>query len=127
MFLGRLTRGRIAVAAILVLLILDLGRSVLVREAMTEPVTRWTPDPKLYADMSWPPAADAPQSATPAQRLYFEHCALCHGLDGRGNGPAAPSMIPRARDFTAGAYKYKSTPAAAPPSETTYTQRSPTA
>jgi mono/diheme cytochrome c family protein len=114
---GRPTRGRIALAAILVLLLLDLGRSVLVRQAMTEPVSAWKPDPKLYADMPWPPAAGAPETATPVQKLYFEHCAVCHGPDGQGNGPAAPSMIPRPRDFTQGAYKYKSTPAGAPPSD----------
>ena len=113
----RMTRGRIALAAILLLLLLDLGRSVLVRTAMTEPVSRWQSDPKLYADMPWPPAAAAPVTATAAQKLYFEHCALCHGPDGRGNGPAAASMIPRPRDFTQGLAEYKSTPAGSPPSD----------
>ena len=42
---------------------------------------------------------------------------MCHGPDGRGNGPAAPSLIPRPRDFTGGQFKYKSTPAADPPSD----------
>src|SRR4030095_16710249 len=44
-------------------------------------------------------------------------CATCHGPDGRGNGPAAPSLIPRPRDFTRGLFKYKSTPAAEPPTD----------
>ena len=110
-------RRRIALAALAVLLLLDLGRSILARQAMIEPVAIWKPDPKVYADLPWPPSADAPAGASQAKRLYFEHCALCHGPDGRGNGSAAPSMIPRPRDFTQGLFKYKSTPAAAPPSD----------
>ena len=117
MVFGRFSWGWIALAAILVVLLLDVGRSVLVREAMVEPVSTWKPDPKLYADMPWPPATGAPATATPVQKLYFEHCAVCHGPDGRGNGPAAPSMIPRPRDFTQGVYKYKSTPPGTPPSD----------
>ena len=40
-----------------------------------------------------------------------------HGPDGRGNGPAAPSMIPRPRDFMLGFFKYKSTPPGEPPTD----------
>jgi mono/diheme cytochrome c family protein len=42
---------------------------------------------------------------------------VCHGPDGRGNGPAAPSLIPRPRDFTLGQFKYKSTAPGQPPSD----------
>ena len=34
-------------------------------------------------------------------RLYSEHCALCHGTEGRGDGPAAPGLRPRPSDLTA--------------------------
>ena len=119
MNLIRLLRSRrcIALLAIAVLLLLDLGRSILARQAMTEPVSTWKPDPTVYADMPWPPAEGAPAGASRAERLYFEHCAICHGPDGRGNGSAAPSMIPRPRDLTEGLFKYKSTPSGAPPSD----------
>jgi cytochrome c oxidase cbb3-type subunit 2 len=52
--------------------------------------------------------------ATPlhaAEGLYDRHCAVCHGPTGRGDGPAAGLLAPRPRDFTAGAYKFRSTPA----------------
>ena len=119
MNLSRLIRSRagIVLMALAVILGLDLGRSILARRAMTEAVSLWKPDPSLYADTPWPPAAGAPAGAAPALKLYFEHCAICHGPDGRGNGAAAPSMIPRPRDFTQGQFKYKSTPAGAPPSD----------
>ena len=37
--------------------------------------------------------------------------------DGKGNGPAAPSMFPRPRDFSSGIFKYKSTAAGEPPTD----------
>jgi copper transport protein len=33
-------------------------------------------------------------------RLYRENCAVCHGPEGRGDGPAAPSLVPRPADLT---------------------------
>jgi mono/diheme cytochrome c family protein len=82
-----------------------------------QPVQTWQPDPKVYADIAWPPGSDLPAGAPRGQQIYAQHCAVCHGPDGRGNGPAAPSLIPRPRDFTLGLFKYKSTPAGQPPSD----------
>ncbi len=42
--------------------------------------------------------------------LYARHCVTCHGSEGRGDGPAAGLLSPRPRDFTAGVYKFRSTP-----------------
>jgi DMSO reductase family type II enzyme heme b subunit len=42
--------------------------------------------------------------------IYEKRCAWCHGWEGAGDGPAAEFLSPRPRDFTAGAYKYKSSP-----------------
>src|SRR5207237_2248053 len=47
-------------------------------------------------------------------RVFARRCALCHGTEGRGNGPAAPSLSPRPRDFTLGEFHYKSTAAGEP-------------
>jgi len=112
-----LSRRGVALVALALILVLDVGRSILVREAMQTPASVWKPDPKVYADTVWPPAASAPASATSTQKLYAANCAICHGPDGRGNGASAPSMIPRPRDFTQGLFKYKTTPAGAPPSD----------
>lgn len=27
------------------------------------------------------------------KQIYKEHCAACHGMDGQGHGPAAPSLV----------------------------------
>jgi mono/diheme cytochrome c family protein len=33
--------------------------------------------------------------------LYVQHCASCHGREGRGDGPAAPALVRRPADLTA--------------------------
>lgn len=35
-----------------------------------------------------------------AQSLYQTHCAACHGMDGRGDGPLAAGLNPRPADLT---------------------------
>jgi len=110
-------RVRVALIAVAALLMLDLARSVYARLGHASPSELWQPAPELYADLVWPPGSDVPAAAPAGRRLYVRWCATCHGPDGRGNGPAAPSLIPRPRDFTRGLFKYKSTPAAQPPTD----------
>jgi len=112
-----LKRSHIVVTTLSLLLVLDLGRSISARIGYATPVSVWQPSPAEYADLTWPPGADLPSNAPMGARVYAQRCAVCHGPDGRGNGPAAPSLIPRPRDFTLGLFKYKSTPAGQPPTD----------
>ena len=43
-------------------------------------------------------AADEPPSA--GERLYRRYCAACHGVEGRGDGPAAAALSPPPTDLT---------------------------
>jgi mono/diheme cytochrome c family protein len=117
--LNRLLSSRRSILLLTVglLLLLDLGRSLYAHLGYAQPVEAWQPDPKVYADIAWPPGSDLPANAPTGQRVYAQHCQVCHGPDGRGNGPAAPSLIPRPRDFTLAQFKYKSTPPDQPPSD----------
>lgn len=36
--------------------------------------------------------------------LYQQYCSMCHGPQGKGNGPAAAAMNPKPRDHTDGQY-----------------------
>ena len=98
-------------------LALDVGRSIWARVGLAHPSAEYRPDPALYADLTWPPGADVDPGAPLGARIFAQHCAVCHGPDGRGNGPAAPSMFPRPRDFSIGKFKYKSTAAGEPPTD----------
>jgi mono/diheme cytochrome c family protein len=111
------SRWRVLLIAISLLLLLDLGRSMYARVGYAKPTEVWQPDPAVYADLTWPPGADLPPDTPVGERIYAQRCAVCHGPDGRGNGPAAPSLIPRPRDFTLGDFKYKSTPPGQPPTD----------
>ncbi len=63
-------------------------------------------------------APDAGHPEHPARRgdpdrgaaLYARHCAVCHGPEGRGDGPAEFVVFPKPRDFTSGRFKIRSTP-----------------
>jgi cytochrome c oxidase cbb3-type subunit I/II len=61
-----------------------------------------------------------PQSADLVARgkeEYAEHCIGCHGAKGDGNGLAATFLFPRPRDFTIGAFKFRSTPSGSLPTD----------
>jgi cytochrome c553 len=99
------------------LLALDVGRSIWARVGLAHPSAEYRPDPAVYADLTWPPGADLHGDAPLGAQVFARHCAVCHGPNGRGNGPAAPSMFPRPRDFSSGRFKYKSTAAGEPPTD----------
>jgi high-affinity iron transporter len=33
------------------------------------------------------------------QQIFNDHCAMCHGRDGKGNGPASAAFHPPPKDF----------------------------
>ncbi len=117
--MNSLLRSRRALVLVFgaLLLALDVGRSIWARVGLAHPSAEYRPDPAHYADLTWPPGADLQPSAPLGARLFARHCAVCHGPDGRGNGPAAPSIFPRPRDFSSGMFKYKSTAAGEPPTD----------
>jgi DMSO reductase family type II enzyme heme b subunit len=41
--------------------------------------------------------------------IYEKKCYYCHGITGDGNGPAAPRLDPKPRNFTRNEYKIRST------------------
>jgi cytochrome c oxidase cbb3-type subunit 2 len=51
------------------------------------------------------------------REVYQNHCAGCHGERGDGAGPAATFLSPLPRDFTAGVFKFRTTPSGALPTD----------
>src|SRR2546425_4346479 len=111
------SRRRVFVSALGLLLALDVGRRLLGGLGYAPPPATWHPAPAVSAALPCPPGAALAAAVPLGRRVYARRCAVCQGRDGRGNGPAAPSLIPRPRDFTLGQFKYKSTAAGQPPTE----------
>jgi len=84
---ARTPRGRSALVAG----VAALGIGVAVRTVLPRPL-----DPITLRNPI-PPTAN---SVALGARLYRENCAVCHGPEGRGDGPAAPSLVPRPADLT---------------------------
>ena len=40
------------------------------------------------------------------KRIYTEYCLACHGVDGKGDGPASKGLYPPPRNFTLGIMKF---------------------
>ncbi len=49
--------------------------------------------------------------------VYERRCVGCHGVKGDGNGPGATFLNPRPRNFTLGAFKFRSTPSGSLPTD----------
>ncbi len=58
--------------------------------------------PRTFANVALP-------SRPETERLFIQHCAACHGLDGRGRGPAAEQLYPKPRDFVESPFRFAST------------------
>lgn len=53
-------------------------------------------------------AAMAAGDASKGKAVYDKSCAVCHGPQGKGDGPAGKALSPPAGDFTSEASKKKS-------------------
>jgi len=47
------------------------------------------------------PIPSTPEAIVQGQNVFQQHCAVCHGFDGHGDGPAAAGLNPTPSDLTA--------------------------
>ena len=70
----------------------------------------WARPAVLAADAPTGPKPDeTPELIAGGKVIYLRRCSFCHGLLGDGEGPAAPYLDPRPRDFTLGTFKFRTT------------------
>lgn len=55
-------------------------------------------------DTSAPASSSMPDTSDLGAKVYARNCALCHGPNGKGNGPGAVALNPKPRDHTDAAY-----------------------
>ncbi len=63
------------------------------------------PTAALAAKATSGPAVGSVAAKEEALRLFNQRCTLCHGLQGKGNGPASASLSPRPADYTSPAWQ----------------------
>lgn len=54
----------------------------------------------LPAQVIIKPTKAVQTSAASGDQMYRSYCAVCHGVDGKGNGPAAPALKVTVPDLT---------------------------
>lgn len=57
------------------------------------------------------------QERAEGKQLYDKYCSQCHGVNGDGQGYATHRVKPEPRDFTAGKYKFRTTPSGTLPTD----------
>lgn len=57
------------------------------------------------------------QANNQGKAIYDKWCSECHGVEGKGDGTAAATMLPRPRDFTQARYQIRTTPSGALPTD----------
>lgn len=63
------------------------------------------------------PPKIAPELLKEGETLFKKQCAVCHGTEGKGDGPAVDFLFPKPRNFTTGVFKIRSTPSGSPPTD----------
>jgi mono/diheme cytochrome c family protein len=53
----------------------------------------WKAPPKAIQRVN--PIPKSPESIANGGALFSRHCAMCHGKEGRGDGPSAKNMVPK--------------------------------
>lgn len=59
----------------------------------------------------------ASNDAAGGRAVYQQHCARCHGADGKGDGYDAKRLYPRPRDLTSGTFKFRTTVSGTAPTD----------
>lgn len=64
--------------------------------APPEPVAKPAPNDQTPGR----PAPASDPAMAKARQIFASQCSLCHGPEGRGNGPASAQMNPKPRDYS---------------------------
>lgn len=64
---------------------------------------------RTYKHEVSPKLPETPDAVAEGKKIYEKRCWYCHGIEGKGDGPAAKTMFPKPRNFTRNEYKVRST------------------
>ncbi|HHT9116117.1 MAG: c-type cytochrome [Planctomycetes bacterium] len=61
--------------------------------------------------------SETSEAIAEGKKVYEKRCWYCHGIEGKGDGPASKTMFPKPRNFTRNEYKVRSTAAGSVPTD----------
>lgn len=76
----------------------DLGENVRDPNAATEQQKK----PELDIDKVAEPWVSSPELVEYGHKFFLTNCAMCHGNEGKGDGPAGQALNPHPRNFVEG-------------------------
>ena len=60
----------------------------------------------LALGLATPAIGEDSSAPVSGEELYQQHCVSCHGVAGKGDGPAGLEALPMPRDFSVGRFKF---------------------
>jgi mono/diheme cytochrome c family protein len=84
-------------------------------------MTNWLNGHSLKADFKSDRPEDTEKSRSAGKTTYRARCAVCHGVEGKGNGEKASLFKIPPTDFSSGLYKFRSTAGNLPHDDDIYT------
>lgn len=76
--------------AVIVAFLLTSPNAKNARSHSKDDPNRWMAPEKMAHRKN--PVSNSPESIQKGKDLYQKHCTLCHGIEGRGDGPAAKGL-----------------------------------
>jgi cytochrome c553 len=104
--LARQMPQRLALAALVVVVLLVIAACK--KESAppsSGPVPPATPAPAAQPVLTTTTIANQSEAAYDARKYFRNRCQVCHGEDGKGDGPGAAALNPKPRDYTNAAWQ----------------------
>jgi cytochrome c oxidase cbb3-type subunit 2 len=98
------------------------GPGMMGRGMMSNDLMRWFNGKEVAINLAQERPLENENNIAMGQRIYRQRCTACHGEKGDGNGTNSEHLITKPTDFTAGLYKFRTTPSGSiPTNEDIYT------
>lgn len=92
-----------------------MDRGMMGQGMMSNELRQWFNGRDVDIDLKRNRPAENDTAIIAGEKIYQQQCAVCHGEKGDGNGVSVEHLLTKPTDFTAGLYKFRSTPSGSIP------------
>ncbi len=85
--------------------IIAIHPGVDLQENIKDPVSNLQQVAEVDVSKVAEPWVSNPDMVTHGKKLFAQNCAMCHGNEGKGDGPAGAALNPKPRNLTEGPWK----------------------